>query len=286
MTPPFTNFELFADARQGLAFHYIDEKGYFKTYKLHTPAELLKKNRASQWQVIKFALLQQLAQFIYGYITADPTVVCPSEAYSVALWARRVRWLEVLTVRALQAAGLFTILSAKQLSVVAPAIAVPPLSGPVANFLSNESSIVYPGFGGSMLPYSSNEILAARIIYWYAYPTVQYILAMALADSWQYFTHRVFHANKWLYKHIHSLHHDVYVPFAYGAFYNHPLETIPVDVLGFPVCLELAGLDNRQAAFFGCLWTYKTVVDHCGYDLPWNPSNIICPNSVVFHDLQ
>jgi hypothetical protein len=28
------------------------------------------------------------------------------------------------------------------------------------------------------------------------------------------------------------------------------------------------------------------VVDHCGYDLPYNPCNIICPHSVLFHDLQ
>lgn len=82
------------------------------------------------------------------------------------------------------------------------------------------------------------------------------------------------------------MHHEIYVPYAYGAFYNHPLETIPIDMIGFPICLGIAGLDNRQSAFFGAIWTFKTVVDHCGYDFPYNPCNIVCPNSVLFHDLQ
>lgn len=87
-------------------------------------------------------------------------------------------------------------------------------------------------------------------------------------------------------EHIHSMHHDIYVPFAYGAFYNHPLETIPIDGIGFPACLAMARLDNRQSALFGAIWTFKTVVDHCGYDFPYNPCNIVCPHSVRFHDLQ
>ena len=87
-------------------------------------------------------------------------------------------------------------------------------------------------------------------------------------------------------EHIHSMHHDINVPFAYGAFYNHPLETIPIDGIGFPICLMIAGLNNRQAALFGAIWTFKTVVDHCGYDFPYNPCNIVCPQSALFHDLQ
>lgn len=82
------------------------------------------------------------------------------------------------------------------------------------------------------------------------------------------------------------MHHDIYVPFAYGAFYNHPLETIPIDGILFPLCLSIAQLDNQQSAIFGAIWTFKTVVDHCGYDFPWNPCNIVCRDSVRFHDLQ
>lgn len=149
------------------------------------------------------------------------------------------------------------------------------------------------------------NVVIAKLIYWVLVPLFQYAAAMVLADTMQYFTHRVFHVNRWLYsnplnapnhqappcadcftEHVHSMHHDIYVPFAYGAFYNHPLETIPIDGVLFPMCLSIARLDNRQAAFFGIIWTFKTVVDHCGYDIPYNPCNIVCPNSVLYHDLQ
>ena len=269
-----------------MTFHFVDSKGYLQNYKLHTPAELLRKNRASQWDVIKFALLQQLAQFFHGYWMADSSKVYPSEAYCLAEWARQIRWLEIFAAHMLQNVGLAGLISTKQAGLVTPAVLAQPFSGAGSSVHPNGSWSEFAS--GSCRPpaFSDGEILAARLLHWYLYPLFQYALAIALADTWQYFTHRVYHANRWLYKHIHSLHHDVYVPFAYGAFYNHPLETIPVDVIGFPICLGLAGLDDRQAAFFGCLWTYKTVVDHCGYDLPWNPSNLICDHSVLFHDQQ
>ena len=51
-------------------------------------------------------------------------------------------------------------------------------------------------------------------------------------DTWQYFLHRAMHVNKFLYKHLHSVHHRLYVPYAYGALYNHPLEGFLLDTLG------------------------------------------------------
>ncbi|KAL9122966.1 MAG: hypothetical protein Q9187_000473 [Circinaria calcarea] len=152
--------------------------------------------------------------------------------------------------------------------------------------LKNATQATCAGANTSIASYSRWEWAVAEMIYSIIVPLLQFLCAMVLADTFQYFTHRAFHVNKWLYKHIHSMHHDVYVPFAYGAFYNHPLETIPIDSIGFPMCLAIAGLNNRQAALFGAIWTFKTVVDHCGYDFPYNPCNLICPNSVQFHDLH
>jgi hypothetical protein len=43
-------------------------------------------------------------------------------------------------------------------------------------------------------------------------------------DAWQYVLHRTFHESRFLYKHFHSHHHRLYVPYAFGALYNHPLE--------------------------------------------------------------
>lgn len=290
----------------GLTFHYIEKTDFLSAYKLHTPAEFLKKNRATRRDVVKFALIQQAGQILLGYWMADASEVFHSDHYSVAAWALTIRRIQVFLVHSIHYFG-FASVSAAQTSAGTEAVfASSVIQESVGACLHNSSQAAYVGCTAAAASFTRWEWASAELVYWIIVPVVQYVTAMALADSFQYFTHRAFHVNKWLYsklgsingnlhacrsdttltEHIHSMHHDVYVPFAYGAFYNHPLETIPIDSIGFPICLSLAGLNNRQAALFGAIWTFKTVVDHCGYNFPYNPCNIICPNSVLFHDLQ
>jgi len=72
------------------------------------------------------------------------------------------------------------------------------------------------------------------------------------------------HVNTFLYRHIHSWHHRLYVPYAFGALYNHPLEGFTLDTVGAMVAHTLAGLTTRQAILFFAISTAKTVDDHCG----------------------
>ncbi|KAL8829966.1 MAG: hypothetical protein Q9170_005953 [Blastenia crenularia] len=266
----------------GFVFHYIDTRGLFAKYKLHTSAEDLTRNRASRKDVIKFALIQQAAQCLLGYLMADDTEQLPSPQYAIAVWAQRLRYLETWFMQITGFHTTWTVYGLKLFEQTAPVVSQ---QDPLAGFLKNTSGTLLSATD-TTISFTPREMLLAKAIYWILFPLGQYLLTMVLVDTFQYFTHRAFHVNNWLYKHIHSMHHDIYVPFAYGAFYNHPLETIPIDGIGFPFCLSLAGLDNRQAAFFGAIWTFKTVVDHCGYDFPYNPCNIVCPNSVLFHDLH
>ncbi|CAL8580637.1 Sphingolipid C4-hydroxylase sur2 [Xanthoria parietina] len=266
-------------------FHYIDTRGLFSRYKLHTSAEDLTKNRASRKDVIKFALIQQAAQCTLGYLMADDSEQFVSPEYATASWAQRFRYMRAIIQRSVPYMSnlwLWTGYGTKGSGNASPAgvwqDALGDLLGNTTRGL--DTSRIGPA------PFTPQEVMFAKAMYWVLVPLFQYVAAMVLADTFQYFTHRAFHVNKWLYKHVHAMHHDIYVPFAYGAFYNHPLETIPIDGIGFPYCLSIAGLDNRQAAFFGAIWTFKTVVDHCGYDFPYNPCNIVCPNSVLFHDLH
>ncbi|KAL8870783.1 MAG: hypothetical protein Q9174_003250 [Haloplaca sp. 1 TL-2023] len=267
-----------------LVFHYIDTNGFLSKYKLHTSAEDLTKNRASRRDVIKFALIQQAAQCTLGYFMADGTEQFVSSDYAIAAWARTLRYIGQKASQILLYTGLnlpWITYASKSTAASSTFFPRDSFDGLVLNATESLGGLEY-----SSVPFSPVELLAGKALYWVLVPIFQYLAAMVLADTFQYFTHRAFHVNKWLYKHIHYMHHDIYVPFAYGAFYNHPLETIPIDGIGFPICLAIAGLDSRQAAFFGAIWTFKTVVDHCGYDFPYNPCNIVCPNSVLFHDLQ
>ena len=47
-------------------------------------------------------------------------------------------------------------------------------------------------------------------------------------------------------QHMHSHHHRLVVPYAYGALYNHPLEALLLDTLGGVVTLYASGMRYVQ----------------------------------------
>lgn len=94
------------------------------------------------------------------------------------------------------------------------------------------------------------------------------------------------HINKTMYKYLHSVHHRLYAPYAYGALYNNPLEGFVMDSLGAALAEYLACLTSRQTILLFGLSTIKTVDDHCGYRLPWDPMQFICRNNADYHDIH
>jgi phosphopantothenoylcysteine decarboxylase len=85
---------------------------------------------------------------------------------------------------------------------------------------------------------------------------------------------------------FHSRHHRLYVPYAYGALYNHPLEGFAMDTLGAGLAYLLTGMTMRQSMWFFTGSTIKTVLDHGGYDFPWDPVHWIFPNNAAYHDIH
>ncbi|KAJ3879808.1 fatty acid hydroxylase superfamily-domain-containing protein [Lentinula edodes] len=123
-------------------------------------------------------------------------------------------------------------------------------------------------------------------VYWWVIPTLQLLLAMFVIDTWQYFLHRAMHDNKWLYRHFHSWHHRLYVPYAYGALYNHPVEGFLLDSVGAVIAESVTRMNSRQALLLFVVSTLKTVDDHCGYRLPFDPLQIITSNNADYHDIH
>jgi sphinganine C4-monooxygenase len=76
------------------------------------------------------------------------------------------------------------------------------------------------------------------------------------------------------------------VPYAYGALYNHPVEGFALDTLGTGVAYLLTGMTVRQSMWFFTMCTFKTVDDHCGYALPWDPLQHITSNNAAYHDIH
>lgn len=114
----------------------------------------------------------------------------------------------------------------------------------------------------------------------------QFITAMMVLDTWQYFMHRYMHHNKFLYRHIHSQHHRLVVPYAFGALYNHPLEGLILDTIGGALSFLVSGMSPRTSIFFFSFATIKTVDDHCGLWLPGNIFHIIFQNNTAYHDVH
>jgi sphinganine C4-monooxygenase len=94
------------------------------------------------------------------------------------------------------------------------------------------------------------------------------------------------HHNRWMYRHFHSVHHQLTVPYAFGALYNHPLEGFFLDTLSGAIPALLLDLHPWTATMLFSLGTLKTVDDHCGYTLPWDIFQMIFPNNAAYHDIH
>lgn len=92
--------------------------------------------------------------------------------------------------------------------------------------------------------------------------------------------------NTFLYKKLHSVHHRLYVPYAFGALYNHPLEGFLLDTIGAVIAETLAHMSIREAMLLFVVSSLKTVDDHCGYCLPWDPLQMFSGNTADYHDIH
>jgi len=123
-------------------------------------------------------------------------------------------------------------------------------------------------------------------VYWWIDPVARFLFGMFIIDTWQYFLHRAMHTNTFLYKTLHSVHHRLYVPYAYGALYNHPLEGFILDTSGAIFAEIIAKMNTREAMLLFVISTLKTVDDHCGYKIPFDPLQFFSPNNADYHDIH
>ncbi|KAH6719899.1 sphinganine hydroxylase-like protein Sur2 [Leptodontidium sp. MPI-SDFR-AT-0119] len=265
-------------------FHLIDVYDVWPQYRLHTPAEILKRNHVSRYEVARDVIVQQIIQTVVGAILAltEPEDMFGKEEYDIASWATRIRIAQRALPQLLGLIGLNAAAISKNMSGTHPVLAGV-LAGGRYPSLSVGLDVVS---GSPVASFASWEIIAAKALYWYIVPAVQFLVAIVIVDTWQYFLHRAMHVNKWLYTTFHSRHHRLYVPYAYGALYNHPFEGFLLDTLGASIAYKVAGLTPRQGMVFFGASTLKTVDDHCGYALPWDPIQHITSNNAGYHDIH
>ena len=274
-----------------LFFHVIDTYDLFPQCRLHTPEELVKRNHASRWEVFRDVLVQQFVQTLFGLALGvmEESPLTGKEGYDVAVWAQRLRIAQhalpsVLAVTGVNAPALSKSIAASH----------PTLSGVLAGGIY---------YGQDQNTFASWELATAKFIYWLLIPSLQFVGAILVLDTWQYFWHRAMHMNKFMYSKSatnepllanpnkslaawHSRHHRLYVPYAYGALYNHPVEGFIFDTLGAGVAYLSMGMTTRQAMCFFVFSTIKTVDDHSGYVLPFDPLQYFFPNNASYHDIH
>jgi sphinganine C4-monooxygenase len=255
-----------------LGYHAFDTYEIFPQYRLHTPAEVLKRNHVTRYDVIKAVVIQQILQTATGFVIAamDPIEMTGKQAYDVAVWARRTRSAQRYLPQTLSLIGINSVQLAGRLHDRYPQIA-----GALAG-----------GFYSPPFAFQDWELFVGKAIYWFLVPAVQFGIAIFIVDTWQYFLHRAMHLNKWLYTTLHSHHHRLYVPYAFGALYNHPVEGFLLDTLGTGIAYMVTGMTVRQGMWFFTCSTIKTVDDHCGYAFPWDPLQHITSNNAAYHDVH
>lgn len=254
-----------------LFFHILDTYDLFSQYRLHTPAEVLKRNRVTKYEVVRDVIIQQIIQTVFGLALAslDPVETIGKEEYDVAVWAQRLRLAQRYLPRCLALFGVNALAWGEK------------LRGTHAQLAGVVSGGLY-----STRSFAPWELTTAKMIYWIGIPVVQFTAGVFMVDTWQYFLHRAMHMNKFLYTTLHSRHHRLYVPYAFGALYNHPLEGFMLDTLGTGLAYLATGMTIQQGLWFFTCATIKTVDDHCGYAFPWDPVQHVTSNNAAYHDVH
>ncbi|KAK6332203.1 hypothetical protein TWF718_002730 [Orbilia javanica] len=246
-----------------MIFHYIDEYELLEKYRIHTPEEVLKRNHVSRYEVIRDVIIQQVIQFGFGWVLGyiEPEEMTGAEPWEVYRLSQTVGWSTTLLL------GLFGVDAAA-------------LSSNVTSYLSTQGAV------GALVANIDWRWKLAEALYWICFPLLRLGLAIFILDTWQYFWHRLMHQVPFLYRTLHSRHHRLYVPYAFGALYNHPLEGLILDTMGAGLAFKVSGMSMKGSVFFFGFSAMKTVDDHCGYKLPFDPLQIIFSNNAEYHDIH
>ncbi|KAI9730055.1 MAG: hypothetical protein M1834_006047 [Cirrosporium novae-zelandiae] len=267
-------------------FHFIDTFNFLPQYRLHTPAEVLKRNHATRYEVLRDVIFQHIIQTLSGMLLnmTEPDDMYGKEDYDVAAWATRIRMAQRCLPMLLSLIGVDASTLSKNIASSYPMIAGVFAGGRYPQL--TQIMVSETGLEVAAPAFAAWEMFLAKALYWFVIPALQYFLAILVVDTWQYMLHRFMHTYPWFYATFHSRHHRLYVPYAYGALYNHPVEGFALDTLGAGIGFKLAGLNTRQGMWFFTGSTIKTVDDHCGYVLPWDPLQRLTSNNAGYHDIH
>lgn len=176
-----------------LTFEVIDYFDIFARHRLHTPEEVLKRNRVTKKEVAYWVFIQQVMQigFAWALTILDGTEMTGHEEWEVYKWYLRVVGFEGWAVKGLMVLGIDGIGLEQKIGqgIIGLGALV---KGMDTAGLASEAL--------SQGPVSDWRMSLASGLYWYILPAIRFWIALFLVDSWQYFLHRLMHSVPSLYR--------------------------------------------------------------------------------------
>lgn len=94
---------------------------------------------------------------------------------------------------------------------------------------------------------------------------VSIALMAVVHDSYYYWAHRLMHT-RWLFKHVHRLHHQFTNPSPFAAYAFHPGEIV-IEIAVFGIMVFIFPIHPLAIAAYVTILTYLNVISHLGFEL-------------------
>ena len=145
-------------------FMAFEKVGILQQYRLRTPAEAEKLNKVTPWECAVNVLGNQILEFLAGILSLRLLGPGPLQG----MWAASPRWVALGVLYSLELVGLDV------------------------NQLMAKMSAEPHHLEHQLVEFASSFVV----------PAMQFLVALFVADTWQYFAHRLFHTNKFLYSKV------------------------------------------------------------------------------------
>ena len=175
----------------GAIFHLLDIYDLFADYRIHPSEDELKRNHVTKWQCLQTVVRYHIIQISIGLALnygQGPTMV-GDETCKIYRAANMLKRATNLIPLALNTIGI----DATRLAIATESMSASLAQVLAGDYLSSDKASPNPGF-------NTVELFLARFLVSFGVPAFQYLVALTVVDTWIYFTHRLCHVNKTLYR--------------------------------------------------------------------------------------
>ena len=99
----------------------------------------------------------------------------------------------------------------------------------------------------------------------YLYIPFSVVLVLVMHDAYFYWTHRLLHS-KYLYRHVHRIHHLSTAPSPWAAYAFHPVEAV-IQSLIVPIIVLILPIHPVSIAVFLLIQIIRNVLGHSGFEI-------------------